>query len=334
MLPRRNLHQKGNAAQSPRPRQYHAPGAVYIRKSSGSGSGWIIALLIVAVAAIAGAVAHIRNRNPILIVEEAPPSSFQLSEIIENPETDGVRPIQDQPAFDESDFFFLPEDEETPPAKTSPVAAEKKAAPLPEPPPPKGITRKEIPHKTPGLEKIPKARIVDILCVYTAQYKNRYGGNKSENIVKRINDMFRESNEKFQSQGTNMAIRIVGVVEVDYYDGNQVADLGELARGKIHSVSATSTHKLREKLGADMVALFGTKGGGGVSSGNPFFVIKRGHGIFTHECQHAFGWGHGEQLPDGKGDDVSKLGRTAPDRAKWMPTKMRDGYIYVEHRGY
>ncbi|MDR2845442.1 MAG: hypothetical protein LBV28_05055, partial [Puniceicoccales bacterium] len=55
------------------------------------------------------------------------------------------------------------------------------------------------------------------------------------------------------------------------------------------------------------------------------------HGIFTHEVQHNFGWGHKEQLPNGGGDDVMKLDSTYPGRAKWKPTVVGKDKIYLQY---
>jgi hypothetical protein len=288
-----------------------------------------------------GAAAYFNSGERVIVVE-APATAdkpFELPKIEVNPEKDGERPIEPVATFDDDDFRFLPEendDADDAPAPASAPAKNAKAAPEKEAPVPKGIVHKEITLTTPGLTGVPADRVVDVLCIFTTNYKNRYGGNgqKTMNITKRITDMFRESNQKWQAQnGKEVAVRIVGVAETDYVDSWQVNDLRALNKGHMTTVAGTPVHKLRAKVGADMVVLFGTKGGGGVSSGNPFFIVKRGHGIFTHECQHAFGWGHGEQLPDGKGDDVSKLGKTAQGRSGWMPKKMKDNTIYIEYRG-
>jgi hypothetical protein len=275
------------------------------------------------------------NSGESVVVVEAPATvekPFELPKIEVNPEKDGERPIEPAATFDDDDFRFLPEDNDDAADDAKPAKAE----PEKEAPVSKDIIHKEISLTTPGLTGVPADRVVDVLCLFTTNYKNRYGGKgqKSMNVTKRITDMFRESNQKWQEQnGKEVAVRIVGVAETDYVDSWQVNDLRALNKGHITTVAGTPVHKLRDKVGADMVVLFGTKGGGGVSSGNPFFIVKRGHGVFTHECQHAFGWGHGEQLPDRKGDDVSKLGKTAPGRSGWMPKKMKDNTIYIEYRG-
>jgi hypothetical protein len=329
-----------NTPKQPVPRyiapQHKSPGAVYVRQGGGGGgNGWIIATIVLLLFATAGGAYYLkRNGGDTVVVVEAPSKSFQLAKIEEQPEKDGERPIEPDATFNDDDFHFLPEENDTaddPTPAAAAAAAEEKEAPIP-----KGITRKEIALVTPGLTGVPADRVVDILCVFTTNYKNRYGGKgqKTMNVTKRITEMFEESNHKWQGQnGKQVAVRIVGVVETDYVDSWQVNDLNALNRGHITTVAGTPVHKLRAKLGADMIVLFGTKGGGGVSSGNAYFIVKRGHGIFTHECQHAFGWGHGEQLPDGKGDDVSKLAKTAPGRSGWMPKKTKDGKIYVEYRG-
>lgn len=313
--------------------RHQSPGAAYVRR--GGGSGWIIATIFVVLVAAAGAYAVFFSGEKVIIVEAPPTKTFDgLATIIENPEKDGERPIEPEPTFTDDDFRFLPEENDAAddPAPPPIPAKTAKTVPQKEAPIPKGVTSKIVPFVTPGVAGIPNDRVVDILCVFTTNYKHRYGGGKTMNIAKRISGMFHESNQKYQSQnGKTVAVRIVGVVETDYLDSYMVNDLRALNKGHMSSVAGTPVHKLRAKYGADMVALFGTKGGGGVSSGNAFFIVKRGHGIFTHECQHAFGWGHGEQRPGG--DDVTKLGKTAPGRSKWMPKKMADGKIYVEYRG-
>jgi hypothetical protein len=325
---------------APRPARPSAPGTIHIAPATSGTSPWTYAILGILILAAAAFAIHSNSKHNEVIIVQEPEKKFELPKIVAKPETDGERPDMDAPAFSDEDFHFLPEDgddiedaEET--LKKAAIALEKKNARAEKEEAQKavkGVVKKEIKHKTPGLTKIPKERVVDVLCVYTTQYKVRYGNKSSQKILKRIENMFRESNEKWQKQGTNMGVRIVGMVELDYYDNSMVNDLRNLNRNKIYTVSGVLTHKLRERLGADMIALFGTKGGGGVSSGNPFFVVKRGHGIFTHECQHAFGWGHGEQLPNRAGDDVSKLGHTVIGRAQWMPTKTKPDTIYTEYK--
>jgi hypothetical protein len=303
---------------------------------------WILATFAVVFVAGAGVYFQARREAPAVVGEDAPESkpAFVLREIVENEEKD------DAPVYDPNsrrlsgdDFRFLPEpgdelEDRTPPPP-APVAG--KDAPSAEPAVVEKVDAKVrrsfIAHTTRGVSGVPADRVVDVLCLFTTNYKNRYGGGDSRKIIKRIEEMFRESNQIYQKQnGKTVAVRMVGVVETDYLDSYLTVDLANLNQGKMKSVAGTPSHELRNRLGADMVALFGTKGGGGVSSGNPFFIVKRGHGIFTHECQHAFGWGHGEQLPNGGGDDVTKLGRTAPGRSAWMPKKVEDGKIWFEYR--
>ncbi|MDR2862911.1 MAG: zinc-dependent metalloprotease [Puniceicoccales bacterium] len=313
--------------------QGYSNSTIYVKKSGGIGWGLIVFLLLITGGVGYAIYAKISYDKALKIANEqhVTGSIYSLPEIAPDPEKEEILPPLDTPVFDEGDFHFLPDKEPDIPEPPKPAGGNPTGTPKKPNEIPKNLVRKEISHTTPGVAGIPEDRVVDVLCVYTSQYKVRYGRDSATELLKRVSGFFEESNKKYQSQGTNTAVRLIGLVEIDYYDSYMVNDLNHLSRGKIYTYGGVSTHDLRSQFGADMIALLGTKGGGGVSNGNAFFIVKRGGGIFTHECQHAYGWGHGEQLPDGKGDDVSKLGRNAPGRSSWMPSKVKSNTVYVEY---
>jgi hypothetical protein len=269
-------------------------------------------------------------------------TDFRLPEIVSDPEKDGERPPVEFTIEDESQFHFSADEddmEESKPASGAKSAADAKPAPPEpelEPNTPedrkKYLVRKDVANKLDGLKKIPEDRIVDILFVFTAQYKHRYGRGKGLEVLKRANYMVNATNAVYKREDTNCALRIVGLVEVDYFDADRVYDLGNLSANKIKSVAGYDIVQLRQKTGADLVCLLGTKGGGGVAHcPGVYSVVKRGPGILTHEIQHNFGWKHGMQKPKGGGDDISIMKNTAPGHSAWMPKKIPDNTVYVEY---
>jgi hypothetical protein len=312
-----------------------------------SGGGWLFPLASLLLVIGGGAlIAYILfggngfNRGTTQTVAAAD-TDFRLPEIIPNPEKDGERPPVEFTVEDESQFHFPPEKDEfeepKPDPKPDPKA--KPAAPKPEVKPDisenrkKYLVQKNVTNKHPGLKKIPEDRIVDILCVFTAQYKHGYGRGKGLEVLKRANYLVNSANAVYKREGTNCALRIVGLVEVDYFDADRSHDLGNLSANRIKSVGGYDIRQLRQKTGADLVCLLGTKGGGGVAHcPGVYSVVKRGGpGILTHEIQHNFGWKHGMQKPKGRGDEISIMKSAAPRLSSWMPKKIPENTVYVEY---
>ncbi|MDR1498305.1 MAG: hypothetical protein LBS59_07870 [Puniceicoccales bacterium] len=267
--------------------------------------------------------------------------TFSLPEIIPNPEKDGERPPPtDSVVEDESAFFFSSDDDEyeAPKPKPKPDPKAKPAKPEPEFKPntpenrKKYLVTKNVTNRLTSLRKIPQDRTVDVLCLFTAQYKNGYAAGKGPKLLERVNYMFNLANDVYKRGGANCAIRLVGLVEADYFDSDRKHDLNNLRSNRIKSVAGYNVAQLRQKTGADLVCLLGTKGGGGLAQcPGAFSVVKRGRNILTHEIQHNFGWKHGMQKPKGGGDDVSIMLHTTPRLVAWMPRKIPDNTVYLEY---
>jgi hypothetical protein len=187
------------------------------------------------------------------------------------------------------------------------------------------LTAKELA----ALKKLPPNRIVDVLVVFSVSSKYRYGGPSGN--FERAQHYVKEANEYYKSRGVNGMLRLVGIVSADYQDTERVADLRVLSRGGVRC-ARESIEDLRRITGADIVCLFGTKGGGGVAHcPGQFCIVKRGNprqrpSVFAHELQHTFGWKHGH------GENLWQVEAAFPRSASHRPATIPLGQIYVQYR--
>jgi hypothetical protein len=220
------------------------------------------------------------------------------------------------------------------------------AAPPPPPPPPKVLPQKLAKPKfivktienkivpNPDVPVAGKNRTVDILIVYTKATKERLGG--PEGVLARANEVVAYTNLRFHDRKVQGTLRLVGLIETEYSPPEGADDVVKHGLGAISSGYATSggprksIHKVRNKVGADLVCMWvnANRGGGG--------GLAQIHGawssmnlpvtsIFRHEMAHNFGWNHGDR------HDYSMIQKNFPGMAKWNKTKMSKDKIYVQY---
>jgi hypothetical protein len=339
------------------------PATVIVRGGGGGVGGFVVGVLVflLFVGAAGGYVLWKKReseRNPIIIREEAPvraalpagvpAAPAEMKPVVIDPEKDGVRgPVEYDDSLEQFNeaVHNLFDDLDRPPTPKE-IADNVKAQAGYKPPATAGddgegmekckkVVRKTIdnralkPKERLALQELMKKspdRVVDVLAVYSVSYKYRYGGPKG--VYEKIQWQCDGANAYYKSRGVNGMLRIVGVVQSDYQDTERVADLRQLSRGGVRC-GRESIEDLRRLTGADIVVLYGTKGGGGVAHcPGQFAIVKRGSGsgIFQHELQHTFGWKHEH------GENLWKVEAAFPRSAGYRPTVMPLGKVYIQYR--
>jgi hypothetical protein len=171
--------------------------------------------------------------------------------------------------------------------------------------------------------RVPANRVTDIMIVYS---RARRGAGGPLGMFNFANGVVQHANDTFRNAGVNGMLRLVAVVEVDYDDNDKTKDLNLVA--KLRS-GLDGVEGLRSRVGADLVCLLGTRGGGGVAhSPGTYSVVKRGRwpSSFTHEIQHNFGWKHGH------GPNLFAVKNYFPLNAGKKPEKIALGKVYIQYR--
>lgn len=136
--------------------------------------------------------------------------------------------------------------------------------------------------------------VVDILVVWTPAAEALYGGGEPQ-VLSRIDMLVASTNDAFERSGAFVSLRLVGAEKVDYAEansGDRLADLGT-DLGRLRTTDdghMDGVHDQRDVLGADLVYLLVSRGGGLAGSQ---FMVGGGRGrTFAHEVGHNFGLGH------------------------------------------
>ena len=136
--------------------------------------------------------------------------------------------------------------------------------------------------------------VVDILVVWTPAAKAEYGGGDPQ-ILSRIEMLVAYANDAFERSGAFVSLRLVGAEQVDYTEADSgdwfldsQTDLTRLRDPDDGHMDGV--HQRRDALGADIVNLLHSRGGGLAGSS---FSISAGHvWVFAHEIGHNFGLKH------------------------------------------
>ncbi|MDR2845274.1 MAG: hypothetical protein LBV28_04170 [Puniceicoccales bacterium] len=231
----------------------------------------------------------------------------------------------------------------SPPSDEHAADDEAPVAPAPPPPPPKvgpkklpkpKLIKKTIYNTIPPNPDVPVAdrnRTVDILIVYTKEAKERLGG--PEGVLARANQDVAYTNFRFHEKKVKGTLRLVGLVETEYpapTQGDTVkTGLDALRSGQV-TCGKESVHKLRNKVGADLVCIWinaNRGGGGGLAQihGTWSSMNYPVTSIFRHEMAHNYGWKHSDR------DDYSMIQKNYPGMAKWNKTKVFKDRLYVQY---
>lgn len=136
--------------------------------------------------------------------------------------------------------------------------------------------------------------VVDILVVWTPAAKAEYGGGDPQ-MLSRIEMLVAYANDAFERSGAFVSLRLVGAEQVDYTEADSgdwwldsQTDLTRLRDPDDGHMDGV--HQRRDALGADIVNLLHSRGGGLAGSS---FSISAGHvWVFAHEIGHNFGLKH------------------------------------------
>ena len=135
--------------------------------------------------------------------------------------------------------------------------------------------------------------VVDILVLWTPAAEELYRGEPQ--VLSRIDMSIAYANDALERSGAFVSLRLVGSAKVDYQElDGFVEDLSRLRDPDDGHMDGV--HDQRDALGADLVYLLTTHGGGVAPYLSPFAVGAWGH-VFAHEVGHQFGIGH-ERLED------------------------------------
>jgi hypothetical protein len=341
MPPQQHIRPKAPARKPP-PTRTGKAGAVrrsfYIHQNNNNNTAWLFALLILLVLGGGTFAYFFQNNSPSgeqVIAQEDTPSfvpatqleNVKLKPIIEQPESDGERPPENSLLSEDKDSDFEPHD----------------VAPAPPPPPPKAepkklpkpkLIKKTIVNKVvpdPNAPTAPTSRTVDILIVYSKEAKARLGG--PEGVLTRANAVVAYTNFRFNEKKSRGTLRLVGLVETDYSpptEGDTVKiSLDALRSGGV-TCAKENVHKLRNKVGADLVCIWSNAnrgGGGGLAQIHGAWSAMNfpSTAIFRHEMAHNFGWSHSDR------NDYSMIEKNIPGMAKWNKTKILKDRLYVQY---
>ncbi|MDR0535664.1 MAG: hypothetical protein LBG65_04855 [Puniceicoccales bacterium] len=267
--------------------------------------------------------------------QEAPADGFKLPEIVEHPESDGVRPPENPPLSVETESDYS--DAETVPVAVTEAPPPETSAPkkLPKPVLVKKIINNKLPQNpfSPDVPVATDTRTVDLLIVYTADVKKRLGGHKG--VLARANEVVAYTNFKFHERKVQGTLRLVGLVETEYVPPTE-GDIVKHGLGAVSSGYATcggkkeSVHKIRNKVGADLVCMWvaANRGGGGglAQIHGPWSSMNLPvTSIFRHEMAHNFGWNHDDR------QNYSMIHKNFPGMARWVRKKIAKDKLYVQY---
>ena len=316
--------------------------------TKGSGGGWLFAFVILIIGGAASfalykrhvALEKVNETMEIITAEDIPDNTgknvgnavdenARLPDIKPMPEKDDERIFMKTSIENDSDFIF--EDDESTRLPEKPPKIVPPATPEKEDPDEPGMVRKMETNRVPNKYKVPPERTLDLLVLYSPGVKERLGGPKK--LLAHVNGLVNYTNKRFYNRKVVGRVRLVGLVEVEYTTaGTLDTDLSNLSgnRIKVGVRHVNTAASLRNKVGADMVTLFcgANLGAGGGLAFVPgaFSVMNCPVGaIFAHELQHNFGWNHQNN------NDLSMIHGNFPGFAKWKPTVIPEGKIYVQY---
>jgi hypothetical protein len=172
---------------------------------------------------------------------------------------------------------------------------------------------------------------VDILIVYSKETKARLGG--PEGVLARANEVVAYTNHRFNAKKVRGTLRLVGLVETDYSppaEGDTVRiSLDALRSGNV-TCAKEGVHKLRNRVGADLVCIWSNAnqgGGGGLAMVHGAWSAMNypTSPIFSHEMAHNFGWNHQDL------GNYSMIEKNFPGMSKWNKTKVPKDRLYVQY---
>ena len=148
--------------------------------------------------------------------------------------------------------------------------------------------------------------VVDVLVVWTPARERGAGGQA--HVKSQIDMAIAYTNDALERSGAFVTLNLVGAEIVDYVEGGSRTDLDRLVDPADEHME--SVHALRDTVGADLVSLAVSYGGGRAQVGGSFSVAGRTPLTFAHEIGHNM-WlrhDHFEAGPGGFGHGFSGLG--------------------------
>jgi len=141
---------------------------------------------------------------------------------------------------------------------------------------------------------------VDVLFAYTPAVEQQHSGHAG--VIAYTYSLIEGANLAYEDSAIDLTLNALHVVEVDYVEQGDSADLSALRKDTDGSMD--ELHQLRDDYGADVVCLLVDNGGSGIAyvatytAGSPGYAfsvvgsVSAGFGVFAHELGHNMGCAH------------------------------------------